>query len=94
MLLRNNLLQMEKRNLRKERIGVVTSDKMQKSIVVAVERKVKHPKYGKFVKKTTKFVAHDENNDCHIGDTVKIMETRPMSKNKNWRLVEIIERAK
>ncbi|MBP5984254.1 MAG: 30S ribosomal protein S17 [Fluviicola sp.] len=85
---------MEKRNLRKERIGVVTSDKMQKSIVVAVERKVKHPKYGKFVKKTTKFVAHDENNDCHIGDTVKIMETRPLSKNKNWRLVEIIERAK
>ena len=85
---------MEKRNLRKERIGVVTSDKMQKSIGVAVERKVKHPKYGKFVKKTTKFVAHDENNDCHIGDTVKIMETRPLSKNKNWRLVEIIERAK
>ncbi|MCC6700641.1 MAG: 30S ribosomal protein S17 [Fluviicola sp.] len=85
---------MEKRNLRKERIGVVTSDKMQKSIVVAVERKVKHPKYGKFVKKTTKFVAHDENNDCNIGDTVKIMETRPMSKNKNWRLVEIVERAK
>ena len=84
----------EKRNLRKERIGVVTSDKMQKSIVVAVERKVKHPKYGKFVKKTTKFVAHDENNDCHIGDTVKIMETRPLSKNKNWRLVEVIERAK
>jgi small subunit ribosomal protein S17 len=85
---------MEKRNLRKERIGIVTSDKMQKSIVVAVERKVKHPKYGKFVKKTTKFVAHDENNDCNIGDTVKIMETRPMSKNKNWRLVEIVERAK
>lgn len=85
---------MEKRNLRKERIGIVTSDKMQKSIVVAVERKVKHPKYGKFVKKTTKFVAHDENNDCHIGDTVKIMETRPLSKNKNWRLVEIVERAK
>lgn len=84
----------EKRNLRKERIGVVTSDKMQKSIVVAVERKVKHPKYGKFVKKTTKFVAHDENDDCNIGDTVKIMETRPLSKNKNWRLVEIIERAK
>jgi len=67
---------------------------MQKSIVVAVERKVKHPKYGKFVKKTTKFVAHDENNDCHIGDTVRIMETRPLSKSKNWRLVEIIERAK
>jgi small subunit ribosomal protein S17 len=85
---------MEKRNLRKERVGVVTSNKMQKSIVVSVERKVKHPKYGKFVKKTTKFVAHDENNDCHIGDTVKIMETRPLSKNKNWRLVEIIERAK
>ncbi|MFN5031447.1 MAG: 30S ribosomal protein S17 [Flavobacteriia bacterium] len=85
---------MEKRNLRKERVGIVTSDKMQKSIVVAVERKVKHPKYGKFVKKTTKFVAHDENNDCHIGDTVKIMETRPLSKSKNWRLVEIIERAK
>jgi len=85
---------MEKRNLRKERVGVVTSDKMQKSIVVAVERKVKHPKYGKFVKKTTKFVAHDENNDCHIGDMVKIMETRPLSKSKNWRLVEIIERAK
>ncbi|MDH4473171.1 MAG: 30S ribosomal protein S17 [Fluviicola sp.] len=85
---------MEKRNLRKERVGTVTSDKMEKSIVVAVERKVKHPKYGKFVKKTTKFVAHDENNDCHIGDTVKIMETRPLSKNKNWRLVEIIERAK
>jgi small subunit ribosomal protein S17 len=85
---------MEKRNLRKERIGIVTSDKMQKSIVVSVERKVKHPKYGKFVKKTTKFVAHDENNDCNIGDTVKIMETRPLSKNKNWRLVEILERAK
>jgi small subunit ribosomal protein S17 len=67
---------------------------MQKSIVVAVERKVKHPKYGKFVKKTTKFVAHDENNDCNIGDTVKIMETRPLSKSKNWRLVEIVERAK
>ena len=85
---------MEKRNLRKERTGLVTSDKMEKSIVVAVERKVKHPKYGKFVKKTTKFVAHDENNDCNIGDTVKIMETRKLSKNKNWRLVEIVERAK
>jgi small subunit ribosomal protein S17 len=88
------MLEMEKRNLRKERIGVVTSDKMQKSVVVTVERKVKHPKYGKFVKKTTKFVAHDENNDCNIGDTVKIMETRPLSKSKNWRLVEIVERAK
>ena len=85
---------MEKRNLRKERIGVVTSSKMEKSIVVSVERKVKHPKYGKFVKKTTKFVAHDENNDCNEGDTVRIMETRPLSKNKNWRLVDIVERAK
>ncbi len=88
------ILGMEKRNLRKERIGVVTSDKMDKSIVVSVERKVKHPKYGKFVKKTKKFVAHDEINDCNIGDTVKIMETRPLSKTKNWRLVEIVERAK
>lgn len=85
---------MEKRNLRKERVGVVTSDKMDKSIVVSVERKVKHPKYGKFVKKTKKFVAHDETNDCNVGDTVKIMETRPLSKTKNWRLVEIVERAK
>jgi small subunit ribosomal protein S17 len=84
----------EKRNLRKERIGVVTSNKMQKSIVVSVERKVKHPKYGKFVKKTTKFVAHDEKNESHIGDTVRIMETRPISKLKCWRLVEIVERAK
>lgn len=83
-----------KRNLRKERIGIVSSDKMEKSIVVTVERKVKHPKYGKFVKKTKKFVAHDENNDCNIGDTVRIMETRPLSKNKCWRLVEIVERAK
>ena len=85
---------MEKRNLRKERVGVVTSDKMDKSIVVSVERKVKHPKYGKFIKKTTKFVAHDEKNDCNTGDTVKIMETRPLSKTKNWRLVEIVEKAK
>ena len=85
---------MEKRNLRKERIGIVTSDKMDKSVVVAVQRKVKHPKYGKFVKKTSKFVAHDEKNDCNIGDTVKIMESRPLSKIKNWRLVEILERAK
>ena len=85
---------MEKRNLRKARIGVVTSNKMEKSIVVAVERKVKHPMYGKFVKKTTKFVAHDEKNECNSGDTVLIMETRKLSKNKNWRLVEIIERAK
>ena len=85
---------MEKRNLRKERIGIVTSDKMEKSIVVSVERKVKHPKYGKFVKKNTKFVDHDENNDCNEGDTVRIMETRPLSKSKNWRLVEIVERVK
>jgi small subunit ribosomal protein S17 len=85
---------MEKRNLRKERVGIVTSNKMDKSIVVAVERKVKHPKYGKFVKKTTKFVAHDEKNDCQTGDVVKIMDTRPLSKTKNWRLVEIVERAK
>ena len=82
------------RNLRKERIGVVTSNKMEKSIVVMVERKVKHPLYGKFVKKTTKFIAHDQGNTCNEGDTVKIMETRKMSKNKNWRLVDIIERAK
>lgn len=85
---------MQTRNLRKERIGVVTSDKMEKTITVAVERREKHPIYGKFVKKTTKFSAHDEKNDCGIGDTVRIMETRPLSKNKRWRLVEIIERAK
>lgn len=84
----------QKRNSRKERIGVVVSDKMQKSIVVAVERKVKHAMYGKFTKKTTKFMAHDENDDCNIGDTVRIMETRPTSKNKRWRLVEVLERAK
>lgn len=82
------------RNFRKERIGIVISDRMDKSITVAVERKEKHPIYGKFVKRTKKFVAHDENNDCGIGDTVKIMETRPLSKRKCWRLVEIIERAK
>jgi len=82
------------RNLRKTRIGLVVSNKMDKSIVVSVERKVKHPIYGKFVKKTTKFKAHDETNPCGIGDTVLIMETRPLSKTKNWRLVEIIERAK
>lgn len=85
---------MENRNLRKERIGVVTSNKMEKSIVISVERKVKHEKYGKFVKKTSKFVAHDEKNECNIGDTVRIMETRPLSKNKCWRLIEIVERAK
>ncbi len=83
-----------KRNLRRERIGVVISDKMEKSITIVVKTKAKHPVYGKFVSKTSKFVAHDEKNDCNIGDTVKIMETRPLSKSKNWRLVEIIERAK
>lgn len=85
---------MEKRNLRKERIGVVTSNKMEKSIVVSVVKRVKHPMYGKFVLRTKKFVAHDEKNECNIGDTVKIMETRPLSKTKCWRLVEILERAK
>jgi len=85
---------MEKRNLRKERIGVVTSDNMNKTIVVSVERKLKHTKYGKYVKRTNSFMAHDEEQACGIGDTVKIMETRPLSKNKCWRLVEIIERAK
>ena len=85
---------MESRNLRKERVGQVVSNKMEKSITVAVHRKVKHPIYGKFIGKTTKFTAHDEKNECTIGDTVRIMETRPLSKNKRWRLVEIIERAK
>ena len=85
---------MEKRNLRKERVGVVTSNKMEKSIVVSEVKRVKHPMYGKFVLKTKKYVAHDEKNDCNLGDTVKIMETRPLSKTKCWRLVEIIERAK
>ena len=85
---------MEKRNLRKERIGVVSSNKMDKSIVVNDVTRVKHPMYGKFVLKTKKLVAHDEKNDCNIGDTVKIMETRPLSKTKRWRLVEILERAK
>ena len=84
----------ETRNLRKERIGVVVSNKMDKSIVVEIERREKHPIYGKFIKKTNRFMAHDENNECNIGDTVRIMETRPLSKNKCWRLVEIIERAK
>ncbi|MDR0659459.1 MAG: 30S ribosomal protein S17 [Prevotellaceae bacterium] len=85
---------MEIRNLRKERVGVVVSNKMEKSIVVAVKRKVKHPMYGKFVNKTTKFVAHDDKNECSEGDTVKIMETRPLSKTKRWRLVEILEKVK
>jgi len=82
------------RNLRKIRIGFVTSNKMDKTITVAVERKVKHPIYGKFVKKTTKFHAHDEKKECSIGDLVKIMETRPLSKTKRWRLVEVIEKVK
>ena len=82
------------RNLRKERVGLVTSNKMDKSIVVSIERRVQHVLYGKFVKKTSKFIVHDQDNTCNEGDTVKIMETRPLSKNKNWRLVEIIERAK
>ncbi len=82
------------RNLRKTRIGVVSSNKMVKTITVSVERKVKHPMYGKFVKKTTKFHAHDEKNECNIGDVVKIMETRPLSKTKRWRLVEVVEKAK
>lgn len=85
---------MENRTFRKERSGLVTSNKMDKSIVVLVERRIKHPMYGKFVKRSSKFMAHDENNECNIGDTVRIMETRPLSKNKCWRLVEIIERAK
>ena len=82
------------RNLRKERTGVVVSNKMDKSIVITVDRRVKHPIYGKFIKKSTKLMAHDEQNSCNIGDTVKIKETRPLSKDKCWRLVEIIERAK
>jgi small subunit ribosomal protein S17 len=85
---------MESRNLRKERTGKVVSNKMEKSVTVTIERKVKHPMYGKFVTKTTKLMAHDEKNECNIGDIVKIMETRPLSKFKRWRLVEIIEKAK
>jgi small subunit ribosomal protein S17 len=84
----------QERNVRKERVGKVVSNKMTKSITVAVERKVKHPIYGKFMNKTTKLMAHDEKNECGIGDTVRIMETRPLSKRKCWRLVEIIEKAK
>lgn len=85
---------MAERNLRKERIGVVTSNKMDKSVVVTVSRKMKHPMYGKFVNVSKKFVAHDEKNECGIGDSVRIMEVRPMSKRKRWRLVEIVEKAK
>lgn len=86
--------EMEKRNLRKERIGVVSSSKMEKTIVVSEEKKFKHPRYGKYVLKTKKYKAHDQENDCNEGDKVRIMETRPLSKSKCWRLVEIIERAK
>jgi len=82
------------RNFRKVRIGTVVSNKMEKSIVVEVRRKMRHPKYGKFILRTKKFIAHDEKNECNIGDTVRIMETRPLSKRKNWRLVEIVEKAK
>jgi small subunit ribosomal protein S17 len=85
---------MEERALRKERIGIVTSTKMDKSITVSVERREKHPIYGKFIKKTKKFMAHDDKNQCGVGDTVRIMETRPISKLKRWRMVEILEKAK
>ncbi len=85
---------MEERNFRKSIVGVVASDKMDKSRVIVVERNIMHPLYKKFVKKTSKFMAHDENNESHIGDTVRLMETRPLSKRKRWRLVEIVERAK
>ena len=85
---------MEERNKRKVREGLVTSNKMDKTIVISVERRLKHPKYGKFLKRTPKLMAHDEKNDCNIGDKVRVMETRPLSKSKRWRLVEIIERAK
>ncbi|MBL7791814.1 MAG: 30S ribosomal protein S17 [Saprospiraceae bacterium] len=85
---------MAERNLRKQRVGVVTSNKMDKTISVSVERRLRHPIYGKFVKKTNKFMAHDENNQCSIGDIVRIMETRPLSKLKRWRLVEIVEKVK
>ncbi len=85
---------MAERNLRKTKLGVVASNKMDKTITVSVERKVKHPIYGKFLKKSNKFHAHDEKNECSIGDVVKIMETRPMSKTKRWRLVEVVEKVK
>lgn len=85
---------MTERNIRKQRVGLVTSNKMDKTIAVSVERRLRHPIYGKYVKKSKKFIAHDENNECNIGDMVRIMETRPLSKLKRWRLVEIVERAK
>ena len=84
----------EQRGIRKERVGVVVSDKMDKTITVAVKYRVRHPLYGKIMNRTTRFKAHDENNECGIGDTVRVMETRPLSKDKNWRLVEIVEKAK
>ena len=84
----------KKRTVRKERVGTVVSDKMNKSITVSIQRQVMHPLYGKFIKQTSKLMAHDENNDARKGDTVRVMETRPLSKNKRWRLVEIVERAK
>ncbi len=87
-------MEAENRNARKERVGLVVSSKMDKSITVAIERRMKHPMYGKYVKRTTKLMAHDESNDAGAGDTVRIMETRPLSKNKRWRLVEVVERAK
>ncbi len=85
---------MERAKNRKEKVGLVTSNKMTKTIVVSVQRQIKHPKYGKFIKRTSKFMAHDEKNESNIGDTVRITETRPLSKNKCWRLVEIVEKAK
>jgi small subunit ribosomal protein S17 len=85
---------MERESNRKEKVGLVTSNKMTKTIVVSVQRQIKHPKYGKFIKRTSKFMAHDEKNESNIGDTVRIVETRPLSKNKCWRLVEIVEKAK
>lgn len=84
----------ESRKLRKQRIGLVVSNKMDKTIAVEIERRLQHPIYGKYVKKSKKFIAHDEKNECTIGDTVRIMETRPLSRRKRWRLVEILERAK
>ncbi len=85
---------MERESNRKEKVGLVTSNKMTKTIVVSVQRQIKHPKYGKFIKRTSKFMAHDEKNESNIGDTVRIVETRPLSKNKCWRLVEVVEKAK
>lgn len=84
----------EERKLRKSRVGLVSTSAMNKSVTVVVRRRLKHPIYGKFVKKSKKFMAHDENNECNVGDTVRIMETRPLSKNKRWRMVEVIEKAK